>query len=175
MSLAARQQVLKSHDLSSVVFNLMLQDIVKSPLLLNEHSSGHEVNEFPFVFFARYLFTRVKHGFRYGQVFKSNLEIIIIKHFRQVRGKLDPVCLTHKLDFRRMSLQPENLVIDFILKGLSFSEFNLAFLFHLFCEVVLVNEQIILSLSVLDGLGDFRKHVFYVTIDEELCGVSVWY
>ena len=83
-----------------------------------------------------------------------------------------PLVLVNKDNFWRIHLKEVYLLIDFRLELNCFLVFDLPFLKHLIDVVILCNQYVILSSSVLNGFANLwecvfniRVHVFLSTLD----------
>lgn len=74
----------------------------------------------------------------------------------------DSLVLVDQLDLWGMHLEVVYFLVNLRLKFLSFLFLDLTVLEHFFYVVVLMNQKVILSASVLDGLTDFGEHLFNV-------------
>ena len=72
--------------------------------------------------------------------------------------------LVSELDFWLMHLEVENLLINLTSKSRSLLILNLSLLEHIINEMELMNKDVILCSSVLDGFGNLWEHILDVRV-----------
>jgi hypothetical protein len=73
-----------------------------------------------------------------------------------------------------MHLQVVDFLIDLSLQLSGFFVLDLAILEHLVNVMILVHEQVILSPSVLNGLTNLWKGIFYVSMHVSFCPMDIF-